>query len=126
MKSSLKSFTSSSTSSQSCKEIPEVGIRLSNHMASKSVISIEEKPIDNNNNHNNNDKAKNMQLVSNRQKISNELKNLITSSVKTEHKRLKLFNFLVIGIMWFSCIVTVFNGVKDYLKFDVVSQTRGW
>jgi hypothetical protein len=121
MKSSLKSFTSSSTSSQPSKEIPEVGIRLSNHMSSKSVISIEEKPIDNNNN-----KDKNMQIVSNRQKISNELKNFITSSVKTEHKRLKFFNFLVIGIMWFSCIVTVFNGVKDYLKFDVVSQTRGW
>lgn len=124
MKSSLKSFTSSSTSSQSSKEIPEVGIRLSNHMSSKSVISIEEKPIDNNNSNNNKDN--NMQIVSNRQKITKELKNFITSSVKTEHKRLKLFNFLVIGVMWFSCIVTVFNGVKDYLKFDVVSQTRGW
>ena len=118
MKSSLKSFTPSS-SSQSNKEIPEVGIRLSNHMSSKSVISIEEKPPDVNN------EEKIKRKVSNRQKVFEELKKFITSSVNSENKRLKFFNFLVIGIMWLSCIVTVFNGVKDYLKFDVVSQTRG-
>ena len=98
-------------SSSSLKEIPEVGIRLSNHLSSKSVISMEEKTIEFNNAE---------QRVTNRKKFFKEFKKIIISSLKTEHKRLTVFNFVVRLILWCSCLVTVFNGVKDYLKFDVV------
>jgi hypothetical protein len=101
-----------SSSSQPLKEIPEVGIRLSNHLSSKSVISMEEKTIE----FNDADKK-----VTSRKKFFKELKKFINSFVKTEHRRLSVFNFVVRLVMWCSCLVTVFNGVKDYLKFDVVS-----
>ena len=108
-------------SSSQNTEIIKVGSRLSNHMLSNSSVSMEdEKPQDINNNSN-----KDLAISSEQNFFLDEFKKLLTLSVNNDNKRLKLFNFIAISIMCFSCMITAFNGVKDYLKFDVVTQTRG-
>ena len=41
-----------------------------------------------------------------------------------EKKHLSFFDVIILPLMSFLSIMTAFNGVKNYLRFDVVSQTR--
>ena len=41
-----------------------------------------------------------------------------------ENEYFNIFNVIVLPILCFLSILTAFNGVKNYLRFDVVSQTR--
>ena len=49
-------------------------------------------------------------------------KNIFESVKKSRH--FNTFNLLIFPVMCGLCLLTVFNGVKNYLRFDVVSQTR--
>ena len=56
-----------------------------------------------------------------------EMYEKITKNISQSIKNSKYcngFNILIFPIMCTLCLLTVFNGVKNYLRFDVVSQTR--
>ena len=41
-----------------------------------------------------------------------------------QNKYFNIFNVIVLPLLCFLSIMTAWNGVKNYLRFDVVSQTR--
>ena len=53
-----------------------------------------------------------------------EIKLSIEKSLQPENRTKSIFNFVLYCFLSSLCIITAFNGVKDYLKFEVVSQTR--
>jgi hypothetical protein len=48
----------------------------------------------------------------------------VKKNQKSKIKKSKIFYVVVFSILSVSCMITVYNAINDYLKYDVVSQTR--
>ena len=100
----------------------QIGNRLSNidRKISISAFSIEDNNPSLNQAYSKLEKNRNYFLL----KMFIELKLSIEKAFNIEIRNKEILHFLLYCLMWTVCIITVFNGVKDYLKFEVVSQTR--
>ena len=61
-------------------------------------------------------------LSKNKSRPKNKLKTELI--IKAKKLRIKIFYVFIFALLSYSSVITTYNAVSDYLKYDVVSQTR--